>query len=372
MLKFSLRLIMGLCFLLSCVGVLVISYASKSQGQGPFHFFVMQLIFLGLALVVATVCYSINYRFYLRKEVMWVLGVGIILSLALVVTPGIGKSVNGAQRWIALGPINVQPSEFVKLGIIIFLASYLEIQGGLINRWLRGVVYPTLYLGGVVGLLILQPDFGSAMIVCCLAGATLLIGGVGWRRCLILAVIGFSAVAVMLALNPNRVARLKNDQQGENHQAIQSEIAFRNGGMTGVGLGAGMQRERYLPECHTDFIYAVIGEDFGYVATSAVWAAFLIILLCGTVIAYRAPDKQGMLLAFGSTLVICGQGVANMGVVTHILPTKGLALPFISYGGSCLLASYAAVGILLGVGRVTLEADTDKDLPSRKRLISFD
>lgn len=371
MLKFSLRMIMGLSFLLSCVGVLVISYASKSQGQGPFHFFVMQLIFLGIALAVAAVCYSIDYRFYLRREVLWIIGAGIVVSLMLVLVPGIGKSVNGAQRWIALGPINVQPSEFVKLAIVIFLASYLDIQGGLINRLVRGVVYPTVYLAVVVGLLVLQPDFGSAMIICGLAGVTLLVGGIGFWRCAALAAIGIGGVVVMLALNPNRMERLRNERDGENHQAIQSEIAFRNGGMSGVGLGAGMQRERYLPECHTDFIYAVIGEDFGFVATSAIWGAFVLILLSGTVIAYRAPDKQGMLIAFGSTLVICAQGMGNMGVVTHLLPTKGLALPFISYGGSCLLASYAAVGVLLGVGRVTLESANDST-PMRKRLISFD
>lgn len=371
MLKLSLRMIMGISFLLSCVGLLVISYASKSQGQGPFHFFVMQLIFLLVALVVAWVCYSIDYHFYMRREVLWIIGIAIVVALLLVLVPGVGKAVKGSQRWIALGPINVQPSEFVKLAIVIFLASYLDIQGGLVNRLVRGVVYPTIYLAVVVGLLVLQPDFGSAFIVCCLAGVTLLVGGVGFWRCAALGALAIAAIVVMVALNPNRMARLRNEQEGENHQAIQSEIAFRNGGLTGMGLGAGMQRERYLPECHTDFIYAVVGEDFGFIATASIWAGFLLMLGFGSVIAFRAPDKQGMLIAFGATLVVCAQGVGNMGVVTHLFPTKGLALPFLSYGGSCLLASFASVGVLLGVGRVTIESASES-ATVRKRLVSFD
>ncbi len=370
MLKFSMRMIMFLAFSLAAFGIIIISYAGKSQGQDMLHYCVMQGIFFALSLIVATVLYHIDYSFYKRKEILWIIALGMIFALILVKIPGIGKTVNGSQRWIALGPINVQPVEFVKILIIVFFSAYLDRLGGVIHRWSRGFFVPVGVIGMIAFLLILQPDYGGTMVVCGLAGLMLILGGVKWWRCALLGIAGVLAIGTMIALNPNRMERLRSDSEG-NYQADQSEIAFRNGGVHGVGLGEGMQKEWYLPECHTDFIFAVIGEDLGLIGTASIWIVFLLFLTGGSVIAFRAKDKQGMLLAFGATMCICAQGAANMAVVTHIFPTKGLALPFLSYGGSCLIATFASVGVLLSVGRVTLEAEANPE-SSAKRLIYWD
>lgn len=254
----------------------------------------------------------------------------------------------------------------------MFLAAYYDVIGGRILRWKHGIFIPGGVLVMVAGLLLIQPDFGGTMIVCFLAGITMLLAGVGIKRCIILGMCALVVIGGLLLTNKNRLHRLMNEQNDENYQAKQSKIAFQNGGVTGVGLGRGMQKENYLPECHTDFIYAVIGEDFGFVATGTIWGVFLLMLCGGSVIAFRAKDKQGMLLAFGSTMMICVQGVSNMAVATNVFPTKGLALPFLSYGGSCLLSSVFAMGVLLSVGRKTIESENDDVEPQSRKVVSFD
>ncbi len=371
MLKFSMRMITLLAFALALFGVLMISHAAKAQPQGILPHYMMQSIFLGLGLIGAGILYHIDYKIYKKPVVLWTLAGVILFMLLMVLIPGVGKSVKGSQRWIGIGPINLQPVEFAKVLIVVLFSAYLDLQGGLINRFKRGVLYPLVMLGAVLGLLILQPDFGGAAIVCFLAGLTMAIGGVGFIRCASIAVITVSVIAVFIALNPNRMKRLQNDSEGQNYQATQSGICFTNGGKWGKGLGDGMQKERFLPEPHTDFIFAIVGEDLGLVGTASVWLAFLCILTGGSVIAFRARDKQGMLLAFGTTMVICMQSAANMAVVTHVFPTKGLALPFLSYGGSCMLSTYAALGLLLSVGRSTLEAEEAPEA-SAKRLVHWD
>lgn len=359
MLRFAERMIMVLTFSLAVLGVLVITYASKSQGQGPYHFCVMQSLFLVVSLVAATIFYFVDYHVYRRPEVMWGLLAVMVISLLLVHVPGLGRGAKGAHRWISLGPLSLQPIEFVKLFIVVVLSAYMDRLGGLVNRFVLGFLVPVGILVVPFILILLQPDFGGSLVYCALAGVTLLLGGLSLRRCAVLMVVGVVVIATLLALNQNRMRRLQDESSGKNEQAIQSERCFRNGGVWGKGIVNGMQKEYYLPECHTDFIFAVIGEDLGLVATSGLWMVYLLIFLGGTTIALRAPDKQGMALAFGATLLICAQAGANMAVVTHLFPTKGLALPFLSYGGSCLLASFSSVGILLNVGRVTLNREED-------------
>ncbi len=371
MLKFSIRMLWFVAFVLVAFGVMVVSYAGKSQGQETYHFFFMQAAFAVIGLGVALIAYHVPYHFYRKPVVLWGIVGAMLFALALVLVPGIGKGVKGAHRWISLGPISVQPVEFVKLLIVVFLSGYLDRLGGRVRKFKAGVLVPGVVIGAVLLCLILQPDFGGAMVVCALSGITLLVGGVSWKWCACAGVLGVVVIALFVALNPNRMARLRKEQQGENYQAKQSETAFRNGEIFGKGLGVGMQREKYLPECHTDFIFAVIGEDFGLVGTASIVLLFLLILFGGTVIALHAPDKQGMLLAFGATLILCAQGAANMAVVTHLFPTKGLALPFLSYGGSCLLASFATMGTLLGVGKIAVETEENPEL-SAPRLVSLD
>lgn len=372
MLKLCVRSIFPLALTMAGFGLLILAYAGKAQAAGAYHFFAQQAVFLVVACVAALVLCRIDYRFYRNRAVLWMLVGVMLLSLAMVLVPGIGKSVKGSHRWIALGPLSVQPIEFVKLLMVVFLSAYLDRQAGLINRFFRGVFIPVSVIGATVMLLVLQPDFGGAMILCFLAGITLLVGGIGWKRCVFFACVGIVAIGALLLTNENRMKRLMNEREGTNYQAQQAEIAFNNGHVFGVGLGAGMQKERYLPECHTDFILAIIGEDLGLVATATVWLAFLLFFLCGLVISFSAPDKQGMLLAFGATMMICAQAAANMAVVTHLFPTKGLALPFFSYGGSSLLSTFSAVGVLLSVGRRAAdEGAAAEESAAARRLISF-
>lgn len=363
---------MVLTVLLALFGVLVIANAGKTQSNEVMHHFFMQLVYFGIAVVGALILYRTDYHFYKRPAVLWTIAGVMILSLLLVQVPGVGKAVKGSLRWIRLGPLSVQPVEFVKLLMVMFMASYYEKVGGRIERWKHGVLIPSAVLTSVVILILVQPDFGGTMIVCFLAGITMLLAGIGWKRCVVLGCCAGVAIAALLLTNENRMRRLTNEQNDENYQAKQSKIAFQNGGVTGVGLGRGMQKENYLPECHTDFIFAVIGEDFGLVATGAIWSAFLLMLCGGAVISFRAKDKQGMLLAFGSTMMICAQGVSNMAVATNVFPTKGLALPFLSYGGSCLLSSVFATGVLLGVARKTIELESDDIGMTPKKVVSFD
>ncbi|MBR4317451.1 MAG: cell division protein FtsW [Kiritimatiellae bacterium] len=373
MLKFWTYTTMIIAMALSIFGVLIIAYAGKTQSDEVMRHFMMQGMFLAVAVVGAAVLYRIDYRWYLKPQLMWTIAGLMIFALVLVITPGIGRKVNGSMRWIRLGPLSVQPVEFVKLMMILFLAAYYETIGGRVLRWKQGAFIPAAVVGTVAFLLVCQPDFGGTMILCFLVGVLMLLAGVGFGRCCILGTIAAVAVGALLLMNPNRRQRLMDHQKDENYQAKQSCIAFQNGGAYGVGLGQGMQKENYLPECHTDFIFAVIAEDFGLVATASIWTAFLLLLCGGSVVAFRAKDKQGMLLAFGSTMLICVQGVSNMAVTTNVFPTKGLALPFLSYGGSCLLSSVFAVGVILGVGRKTIELENeDAERPTTQKVVSFD
>lgn len=346
---------------MSVFALLVISYAGakeSSTNANLFHYVKMQTIFAIIALIWGFCVSRINYSIFKRDLFFYGLIAVTLISLLLVLCPGIGVAVKGSQRWIGLGPIRLQPVEFVKLAAIVALSAHMDRIGGLVNRfsW-RTLLPPFILIGGSIALLVFQPDFGGAMIVCFLSGLMLLLGGLGWWKCALLGVLGVLAIAILLLSNENRLKRLQNEGEGENYQAQQSEIAFRNGGLTGQGMGKGMQRQGYLPECHTDFIFSVIGEDYGLVGTASILVGFLLLLGCGTTIAFNAPDKQGMLLAFGAMMVICAQGAANMAVVTHLFPTKGLALPFFSYGGSSLLASSTAIGLLVSVGRKAIRKE---------------
>lgn len=369
--RFCARTIFALAFGLTLLGILTLSHVGKIEAADhPYHYVIMQSAFFVAGLCMMTLFYRLDYRLYLNKTFLWCLAIGMFLALLLIFVPGIGKTIAGSRRWIGLGPINVQPAEFVKLGAIIFISGYFGRIGPLVQRWELGFIIPLAYIGILLGLVLCQPDFGSTLILCGLCGLTLLTSGARFRRIAIPALLALVVVAALLLTNDNRRARLINEQEGENYQAKQSEIAFQNGGAWGVGLGRGIQKEHYLPECHTDFILAVIAEDLGLVATASVATAYFLILLCGCAIALRAPDRQGMALAIGAVTLICAQAFANIAVVTHIFPTKGLALPFLSYGGSSLLSSYAAIGVLLGVARTTSAAE-DLPPPPGGRLISL-
>lgn len=330
--------------------------------------------------VIATRQYA-DSLFFLKKQIVWVLlGAGAIwffakiefrrlenfvipmvglalIGLILVLIPGVGAEINGSRRWIRLGPITAQPSEFARLALVVYLACYLANRQERMGSFIHGLLPPILIVGLMLSLILAEPDLGTAAVMGLVAGFMFFIGGARWRHVLgILAVCGPVLYALIMKFQYRR-QRLSafldpwKDPTDSGFQIIQSFIAFGGGGPIGVGLGEGRQKLFFLPYPHTDFIYAVIGEELGLIGCVGILAMFAVLAWRGFVIANRAPDGFGRFLALGLTLMIVVQAEVNMAVVTGLLPTKGLTLPFMSYGGSSLLMSCVAIGMLLSITR---------------------
>jgi cell division protein FtsW len=312
----------------------------------------------GFALCVAAA--SLDYR--LLKKYAWPLFAIAVVLLLLVLVPHIGRKINGARRWFDLHGVRFQPSELGKIALIIALACYGDRYQRRMPTFKWGIVFPVAIIGMVLGLIFVEPDRGTTILLAAVSGAMLLLAGVQWKFIIppvILAVVG---LVVSILHDPMRMKRifswldLEQNKDGVGYQAYQAMIALGSGGWNGLGLGNGRQKLGFVPEHHTDFIFSIIGEELGLVATLLVIVAFVVIALCGLFIALHARDTFGTLLATGITLLISLQAAINIGVVTSALPNKGLPLPFISYGGSNLLAMLTCVGILLSVARQAVPA----------------
>lgn len=334
---------------------LVMLYSSTMTTSAGVHDLMMQSVWCALGFVLCVVITSLDYK--LLKKLAWpAYGFAVVL-LALVFTPMIGHASHGAHRWIGRGHLTLQPSEFAKVALIITLAWYGDRHQRQMHNWKRGVFSPMLVIGLVLGLIFVEPDRGQTILLSAVSGAMLLIAGVRWNAILPAAALGMAGLAFSLFHDAMRKGRISAWLHPEAHaggaalQAQQAMIGLGSGGWFGVGLGNGLQKNGYLPEIQTDFIFANIGEELGLVATLFVVLAFVVIAICGIYIALRARDTFGFLLASGVTLLICLQAVINIGVVTSALPNKGLPLPFISYGGSNLLAMLACIGLLFSVAR---------------------
>lgn len=336
---------------------LVMLYSSSMTQVGP-HYLIMQMIWctLGLSLCVATTL--TDYR--LLKKIVWPLfGVAVVL-LILVLLPlphGITKKINGAHRWFILPGFRLQPSELGKLAVIFALAWYAERSQRFMHTWWRGIVVPGVIAGAIIGLIFVEPDRGTTILLAGVCGAMLLIAGVRWKFILPPLVVGLLAFAFAIWRDPVRMRRvfswldLEGTKTGAGFQAYQAMLAFGSGGWTGLGLGNGRQKLGWVPEHHTDFIFSIIGEELGLIATLLVVVAFAVVVVCGIYISLRAPDTFGFQLGCGLTFLIGMQAAINIGVVTSALPNKGLPLPFISYGGSNLLAMLVCVGLLFSIAR---------------------
>ena len=282
-----------------------------------------------------------------------------VLALLLVLTPGIGAARGGARRWIALGGFSVQPSEFVKLGVVLFLARWISRQREAIPQ-LTAAVLPALVCVGTCSALILgQPDFGTAVILGLLLLLMLYVGGARPAHVLGLVLCGAVGIVIAVQVAPYRMRRLLafldpwQHSQDAGFQLVQSLIAFGSGGLSGVGLGQSKQKMLFLPEAHTDFIFALVGEELGLLGAVAVLVLFAVVAVRGFRVAARHSDSFASLLAFGLTAALVLSAVVNVGVVLGMLPTKGLPLPFLSYGGSALLATMLEVGVLAALSRMT-------------------
>ncbi len=333
-----------------------ISYADHTVGDG-FYFFKRHLVYLVLAAVVSLVVLRTPSRLWFRySELIAVLSV---LLLVAVLIPGIGREVNGARRWIGLGIINLQVAEVAKLALIVFMAAYLHRhQLEIRNHWL-GFVKPMVMLAIVGLLLLLQPDFGSAVVICGTVMGMLFLAGVPLWIFVVLLGIGGAGLGVLAVASPYRMQRLVTfldpwaDQFNSGYQLTQSLIAFGRGEWFGVGLGNSVQKLFYLPEAHTDFVFAIFAEEFGLFGVVLMVCLFIALVLRVLTIGRRAVRRQDWFAAytaFGIGILLAGQAFINIGVTSGLLPTKGLTLPFVSYGGSSLLVSAAMVALVLRIG----------------------
>ncbi len=336
---------------------LVMLYSS-SMTQAGAHYLMLQLIWCALGFVLCVAATALDYQ--LLKKAAWPLFIFALVLLLLVLLPlphGITKKINGAHRWFILPGMRLQPSEFAKLALVLMLAWYGDRYQRQMQNWKRGIVFSGMLIALVLGLIFVEPDRGTTILLAAVGGSLLLVAGVRWKHILIPASVGAAGLAVSILHDPMRMKRifswwdLEQHKDGVGYQAYQAMIALGSGGWTGLGLGNGRQKLGFVPEHHTDFIFSIIGEELGLIATLLIVIAFVVIAICGIYIALNAGNTFGFLLATGVTFLIGLQAAINIGVVTSALPNKGLPLPFISYGGSNLLAMLACVGILFSVAR---------------------
>ena len=342
--------------ILSLVGLLMVYSASFVMAQksydDPFFFLKRQSINLVVALILFVAAARISLD-RLREKTAY-LAVAMLVLLSAV--PLVGETVNGASRWLRLGPIHAQPSEVAKLFAVFYLAHYIAKRPDRLNR-LAGSLPPIGVIGVGMGLIMIEPDFGTAATLALLTGLLLFLGGAKIRHLACFALPGVLLAVAAVVLSPyrwKRVMAFRNpeaDPQGSGYHILQSLTALGSGGAFGAGPGEGKQKMFFLPETHTDFIFSVIGEELGLFGTLATLALFVAILFFGLRIVRDQIDPFRRLLALGATLMIVLAAMIHMGVATALLPTKGLALPFISYGGSSLAVNWAAVGLLFNIAQ---------------------
>ena len=344
--------------LFAVLGLLVLGMVmlvSASTGQQEARYLILQPIWAGVGLVAGSIAASGDYR-WLKKS-WWALLLVAIALLVLVWVPHIGISRKGAARWIGYGGLRLQPSELANVALVIALAWYGERFQRHMGTLARGVLLPGAGIAVILGLIFKEPDVGTTLLLGSVSAVMLLIAGLRWRYVLPPFLAGLVGIMMFIAHDSMRSERVyawlhpEETRLDKGMQTYQSVAALGNGGIKGLGLGEGRQKLGFVPENHTDFIFSVIGEELGLIATLGVLAAFLLILICGVYIAWNAEDTFGMLLASGITFLIATQVLINVGVVTGALPNKGLALPFISYGGSNLVIMMGCVGLLINIGR---------------------
>ena len=329
---------------------------SEKQYAQPFHYFLRQSVYLIVGLIAAGFVFRIRIAFWEKMGAILLLFSLVFLSLVLV--HGIGRQVNGSMRWLGFGPFVIQVSEFAKLAVIIYLSGYLVRRGDEVRTQIRGFLKPLILLGFVAILLLREPDFGAATVMLVTSLGMLFLAGVRWWQFAVLLGSVGAALVTLAMTSPYRLQRLTTflnpwaTQYEGGYQLTQSLIAFGRGGWLGVGLGDSIQKLFYLPEAHTDFLFAVLTEELGLLGGLAVIALFAMVVGRALVIgrkAYLAGQHFSAFIAYGFGMDLALQAMINIGVNAGVLPTKGLTLPFMSYGGSSLLMVCVVVAMLLRI-----------------------
>jgi cell division protein FtsW len=343
---------------LLCASVVMVYSASAlialERFQQPYLFVTKQVMWALLGTAILYLVMRVDYRTYRQEQAIWAaLGVAGFMLVAVLFS----REINGTRRWFGVGGLGIQPSEVAKMIAVVFCAVMLERRMHRINDIKYSLVPLGLVVGAMVGLILLEPDFGTAMAIVTVTGIMVIAAGLNWSYLAAALAILLPTAWVLIMSSPYRAARIftflnpEADPLGNGFQILQSLIAVGTGGVTGKGLMGGVQKLFYLPEPHTDFIYAVISEELGLVGASLILACFAIIVWRGLRTAANAPDAFGSLLALGLTMMIAVQAFVNMSVVLGLLPTKGIPLPLVSSGGSSLLINLVGVGILLNISQ---------------------
>ena len=338
------------CGCLLIVGLLVLYSAGLGESGAPQTFIRKQALFACVGIVTMLFAWRINLEW--PRKLILPIAIASLVILASVLVPGVARSINGSRRWLDLGPVNMQVSDFAKIGLIFVMAHYLATEQRRMNTFLRGFLIPCCIVGVPFLMILKQPDFGTALLVGIVGGTMIFMAGTRLRFLIPTALAGFFLFGVAVYLDPVRLRRVtsfldvENNKLDSSFQLWQGILAFGSGGLDGVGLGNGRQQNS-LPEVHTDFVFAIIGEELGFIWTIAIVVLFLTILLVCVSRLKHAPNLYQYLIVSGALLLLTLQALINFGVVTGCLPTKGMSLPLISYGGSNLVATCFLIGILL-------------------------
>jgi cell division protein FtsW len=342
--------VLAACACLLVMGLLVLYSAGLGESDQPQVFIRKQAAFAVVGIVAAAFAWKVDLEWY-RKLVIPIAIVCVVL-LVLVLIPGVAREINGSRRWLDLGPINLQVSDVAKIGMIFVLANYLAREQRRLKTLWRGYVLPLCIVGTAFLFIIKQPDYGTALLVGVVGGTLIFLAGARMLYLVPTAILGVLAFSAAVYMDPVRLERVTSfldveaNKSDGSFQLWQGILAFGCGGADGVGLGNGRQQSS-LPEVHTDFVFAIIGEELGFVWTTLVVTLFLTVLVASVSKLHKAPNLYQFLIVCGALLLLTLQALINFGVVTGCLPTKGMSLPLISYGGSNLVATCFLIGIIL-------------------------
>lgn len=343
--------------LLFCLGLIAIysasSYLAEQKFGDSYLYLKRQAFFgfLGISLLIAAK--NIPAHYYSR--IVYPALIASLILLIMVLIPGIGVKVNGATRWIRIGGFSLQPSELAKLSLAMYIAYSMAKKGPVMSSFTKGFLPHLLVVGSFMCLILIQPDLGTTVIIGCWLMILLFVGGLNILQLLFMGILSCPVVYWLVFSTQYRLNRLTaylhpwDDPQGLGYHIIHSFLAFGSGGVLGVGLGNSKQKLLYLPEPHTDFVLSIMAEELGLIGVAVVIVLFSILIIRGIKVSLNAPDLYSSYLALAISLLIGLQVIINMSVVMGLLPTKGLTLPFLSYGGSSLLVNFIGVGILLSI-----------------------
>lgn len=348
-----------LVILFSIFGLIMIyssSYVwSLYKFNDSFHYVKLQGLFLLMGIIFMIIISKIDYKLYYKYASIIFLVCLVLLILVLI--PGIGKIRNGSRSWFGIGSFGIQPSEFIKLSLLIIISKYLSNSNKDIKSFIKGILPVLLVVGLVFFLIMLQPDFGTGMIIVLSILSLLFIAGANMKFFFIAGVIGIIGIVILILIAPYRMDRIISfinpwsDPLGTGFQIIQSLYAIGPGGLFGLGLFNSRQKHFYLPEPQTDFIFSIISEELGVIGIILVVSFFIFIMICGIKISLNSKNLFSKYLSFGITFQIIIQAIMNLMVVVGLIPVTGVTLPFLSYGGSSLLITLCSIGVLLNISR---------------------